>query len=268
MDKYYIYIISDSLGETAEYVAKATASQFDRKYEIRKNSYIRHKDQLMDILDEAKNHQSIILYTTVIDEFKEIIKVQCNEYNLVSIDILGIAMDTFQTFLGLEPRHEPGIIRKLDEKYFKRVEAIEFAVKYDDGKDTRGLKNADIVLLGVSRTSKTPLSMYLANKNFKVANVPLVPEVSIPKELENVDPRKLIGLTTNPVKLNEIRQERLKALGLRDTASYANLNRILEELDYADKIMKEYSCPIIDVSNKAVEETANLIIDIINEREE
>ncbi len=268
MDKYYIYIISDSLGETAEYVAKATASQFDRKYEIRKNSCIRNKEQLMDILDEAKDYESIVLYTTVIEEFKKTIEIQCATYNLRCIDILGSTMENFKSFLDLKPKQEPGIIRKLDEKYFKRVEAIEFAVKYDDGKDPRGLKNADIVLLGVSRTSKTPLSMYLANKNFKVANVPLVPEVRVPKELKDVDPKKIIGLTTNPVKLNEIRQERLKALGLRDTASYANLNRILEELDYADRVMKEYSCPIIDVSNKAVEETANLIIDIINEREE
>ncbi len=123
----------------------------------------------------------------------------------------------------------------LTKNTLKKVEAIEFAVKYDDGKDPRGIKKADIVLIGVSRTSKTPLSMYLAHKNVKVANVPLVPEVPIPDELYQIPTNRIIGLTTDPIKLNEIRQERLKALGLSNTATYANVDRILEELEYADK---------------------------------
>ena len=147
----------------------------------------------------------------------------------------------------------------------KRVEAIEFAVKYDDGKDPRGILKSDIVLLGISRTSKTPLSMYLANKNIKVANVPLVPEIPIPKEVFEIDPKKIIGLTNTPEKLNSIRQERLKALGLSSNASYANLERILQELDYSEKIMKKAGCPVIDVSNKAIEETAGIILDIMKE---
>jgi regulator of PEP synthase PpsR (kinase-PPPase family) len=166
-----------------------------------------------------------------------------------------------------EPKNEPGLIRKLDEKYFKKVEAIEFAVKYDDGKDPRGLKKADIVLIGISRTSKTPLSMYLAHKNIKVANVPLVPEVPVPDEIFEVPPKKIIGLTTNPIKLNEIRQERLKALGLSNEANYASMERILEELDYAEGLMKRLGCPVIDVSTKAVEESANIIMDIMKQNQ-
>ncbi|MBI9015298.1 MAG: kinase/pyrophosphorylase [Clostridiales bacterium] len=267
MDKYVIYIVSDSIGETAEYVARATAAQFDREYEIVKFPFVREKSQIAEVLDEAKVHKSIVLYTTVIEEFKDFLKTSCISNNIPCIDVMSTAMHSFQNFLDLEPKHEPGIIRRLDEKYFKKVEAIEFAVKYDDGKDPRGIKKADVVLLGVSRTSKTPLSMYLANKNLKVANVPLVPEVPVPKELYQIPKDRIIGLTTNPIKLNEIRQERLKALGLSDTATYANLDRILEELDYADKIMKKIDCPIIDVATKAVEETANIIIDIMRDNQ-
>lgn len=265
-NRYMIYIISDSIGETAEYVARATAAQFDKSYEIIKYPFVREASQIEEIVEDAKHHESIVLYTTVIDEFRDLLIKRCEELTIPCIDVMSTAMHTFQNFLGVEPKHEPGIIRRLDEKYFKKVEAIEFAVKYDDGKDPRGIKKADVILLGVSRTSKTPLSMYLANKNLKVANVPLVPEVPVPKELYEIPKERIIGLTTNPIKLNEIRQERLKALGLSDTATYANLDRILEELDYADRIMKEISCPIIDVATKAVEETANIIIEIMRER--
>jgi len=265
MGKYVIYIVSDSIGETAEYVARATAAQFDRDYEIVKFPFVREKSQIEEVVEEAEAHKSIILYTTVIDEFKELLTTRCKALDIPCIDVMSTAMHAFKSFLGLEPKHEPGIIRRLDEKYFKKVEAIEFAVKYDDGKDPRGIKKADVVLLGVSRTSKTPLSMYLANKNLKCANVPLVPEVPVPKEVYQIPKERIIGLTTNPIKLNEIRQERLKALGLSDTAKYANLDRILEELDYADRIMKEIDCPIIDVATKAVEETANIIIEIMKD---
>lgn len=267
MDRYMIYIVSDSIGETAEYVARATAAQFDKKFEIVKFPFIREASQIEEIVQDAEEHKSIILYTTVIDKFRDLLKELTNQRNIPCIDVMSTAMHAFQDFLDLEPKHEPGIIRRLDEKYFKKVEAIEFAVKYDDGKDPRGIKKADVVLLGVSRTSKTPLSMYLANKNLKVANVPLVPEVPVPREVYQIPKEKIIGLTTNPIKLNEIRQERLKALGLSDTATYANLDRILEELDYADRIMKDIECPIIDVATKAVEETANIIIEIMRDRD-
>ena len=167
----------------------------------------------------------------------------------------------------MEPLREAGVIRKMDKSYFNRVEAIEFAVKYDDGKDPRGLLKADLVLVGISRTSKTPLSMYLANKHIKVANVPLVPEVPIPKELDSVEPRRIIGLTNSPEKLNVIRTERLKAMGLNGSANYAKLDRILEELDYSEEVMKRLKCPVINVANKAIEETAGIILDILKEND-
>ena len=220
---------------------------------------------LIEILESGKNEGAIIVYTLVSENLLNIAKEFCEKEDLNHIDLMTPLLKQIANKTGKEPKREPGIIRKLDESYFKRVEAIEFAVKYDDGKDPRGILKSDIVVLGISRTSKTPLSMYLANKNIKVANVPLVPEIPIPDEVFKIDPKKIIGLTNNPEKLNSIRQERLKALGLSSDASYANVERILQELDYAEKIMKKVGCPVINVSDKAIEETAGIIIDIMKE---
>lgn len=262
--KYIIHVVSDSIGETAEHVVKAAVSQFDTiNYMIKRHSYVNEIKYVDEIINYAKNEKGIIAYTLVLPEIREALKKQAEAEGIPTVDLITGIIDTFSGLFGCEPKKEPGLIRRLDVEYFKRVEAIEFAVKYDDGKDVRGIKNADVVLIGVSRTSKTPLSMYLANKNIKVANVPLVPEVQVPKELFEIDKRKIIGLMTNPIKLNEIRIERLKALGLKDDANYANFDRILMELDYAENVMKKIGCPVIDVATKAVEETAGIIIEIM-----
>lgn len=266
MGNLVFYIISDSLGETGEQVARAVIGQFNLdNYEIRKYRYVMDLDFLKEILDEAKDENAIIVYTLVDLKLVEYMARFCEEEQMPSIDLLNPLVDAVKTRTNLKPLREPGIIRKLDERYFKRVEAIEFAVKYDDGKDPRGLIKSDLVIIGISRTSKTPLSMYLANKNIKVANVPLVPEVMPPKELFEIPTKKIIGLTNTPEKLNEIRQERLKALGLSGNANYASMERILEEIDHAEKIMKKLGCPIINVSSKAIEETAGLIVSIMKE---
>ena len=267
METLIIYVISDSVGETAQQVARAAISQFsiNDNYEIRRFPYVVDKKFLMQILNSGKNEDAIILYTLVNEELSNLTKEYCHKQNLSSIDLMSPILDKISNKINKNPKREPGAIRKLDESYFKRVEAIEFAVKYDDGKDPRGILKSDIVLVGISRTSKTPLSMYLANKNIKVANIPLVPEIPLPKELNNINPNKIIGLTNSPEKLNKIRQERLKALGLSKNANYANIERILQELDYSDSIMKKLECPVINVSNKAIEETAGIIMDLIKE---
>ncbi|MBS4536913.1 kinase/pyrophosphorylase [Clostridium sp. D2Q-11] len=265
MDKLMVaYVLSDSIGETGEEVAQAAVSQFNSgEYEIRRFPYITEESQIIEILEEAKQENCIILFTIVIESLRKFLINKSKEYGIQSIDILEPILNAIQKVVGFEPKREPGLIRKLDENYFRKVAAVEFAVKYDDGKDTRGIKKADIVLIGVSRTSKTPLSMYLAHKNVKVANIPLLPEVKPPKELYEIDPRKIMGLTANPIKLNEIRQERLKALGLGNTANYASMERILREIEYAEELMKDLGCEVIDVSNKAVEETAGVIQELM-----
>lgn len=257
-----VYILSDSIGETGEQVARAAISQFNpEKYDIRRFPYITEKNQIVEVFQEAENENSIIIYTMVIRELRNFIIQMGSDLNIPVVDLMTPALDALENVLGYEPKRESGLIRKLDEKYFKKVEAVEFAVKYDDGKDTRGIKKADIVLVGVSRTSKTPLSMYLAHKHFKVANVPLVPEVPAPYEIFAKDVKRVFGLIANPFKLNEIRQERLKSLGLSNNANYASLDRIKLELEYSQEIMKKLNCTVIDVSNKAVEETAGIVLE-------
>lgn len=257
-----VYTLSDSIGETGEQVARAAISQFNpEKYDIRRFPYITEKNQIVEVFQEAENENSIIIYTMVIRELRNFIIQMGSDLNIPVVDLMTPALDALENVLGYEPKRESGLIRKLDEKYFKKVEAVEFAVKYDDGKDTRGIKKADIVLVGVSRTSKTPLSMYLAHKHFKVANVPLVPEVPAPYEIFAKDVKRVFGLIANPFKLNEIRQERLKSLGLSNNANYASLDRIKLELEYSQEIMKKLNCTVIDVSNKAVEETAGIVLE-------
>jgi regulator of PEP synthase PpsR (kinase-PPPase family) len=264
--KPIVYVISDSVGETAEFVVKAVASQFNSGHvDIKRIPYVNDADTIIDAIDEASQLKAMIAYTLVLPELRRVLKEESERRQLIAVDVMGPMMDAFGELLSIDPRLEPGLVRRLDEEYFRRVAAIEFAVKYDDGKDPRGLLLADVVLVGVSRTSKTPLSMYLANKRLKVANLPLVPEVEAPEELFWVPPNKVIGLTINPRQLNEIRQERLKALGLHAQANYASMERILEELEYAEKLMRKVGCPIFDVSNKAVEEVANKILQVLRE---
>jgi regulator of PEP synthase PpsR (kinase-PPPase family) len=259
-----IYVISDALGETAEFVSRAAAAQFNGvKTRIRRVPYVRDEAHLEDIMEEALAEQAILVYTLVLKDLRDSLEKKAIEKGLKTVDILGPLISALTSQTGMEPTHTPNIIHRLDEQYFRKVEAIEFAVKYDDGKDARGVTYADVVLIGVSRTSKTPLSMYLAHKGLKAANIPLVPEVNPPEEIFNVSPRKVIGLILRPELLNQIRTERLKTLGLGKTSDYANLERIMQELEYARSIMKRIGCPIIDATGKAVEETASIVLELL-----
>lgn len=266
LEELKIYVVSDSLGETGEIVVRAAIAQFKTdNYKIKRYSYIQDVEHLLQILNEASDYKnSLLIYTLVNKQLVRIIEKFSDVRGLVTVDLMSPLIEGLSLILENEPTRESGAMRKLDEAYFKRVAAIEFAVKYDDGKDPRGLLEADIVLLGVSRTSKTPLSMYLANKNIKVANVPLVVEASLPEEIYQVSAKKFIGLTNSPEKLNKIRGERLKSLGLPNSSNYANFSRIMDELEYAERIMKRIGCPIIDVSNKAIEETAEIIVSYLS----
>ncbi|SIQ86207.1 pyruvate, water dikinase regulatory protein [Halanaerobium kushneri] len=263
---FLVYVLSDSVGDTAEQVARASAEQYkDSDYEIKKYPYVESKTKIDSIIESLNSENSIFVYTIVNKEISEYLRQKCEEKKVPYIDVMAPCLNTFTDFLGQEPVRESGVIRKLDEDYFKRVEAVEFAVKYDDGKDPRGILKADIVLIGVSRSSKTPLSMYLAHKNYKVVNIPLVKGSKVPDELFEVPRRKIIGLMIDPSDLIEIRRERIRVLGLDNSVDYVSIEKIYEELEYAEKIMRKVGCPVIDMTKKAVEEAANLVIDIIND---
>ena len=244
-----VYVVSDSLGDTAESVAKATISQFDEDIDIVRVPFIRHAEQIQKVIEEAAQHHAVVCHTLVSPELRQTFEKMAEAKNVRYVDILGI-------------------IHKLDEEYFRKVEAIEFAVKYDDGKNPAGFSKADVVLIGVSRTSKTPLSMYMAHKKYKVANLPLVPEVPLPEEIFHIPPYRIIGLIIDPYKLNTIRSERMKALGFSGTANYTDIARIEDELSYAKEVMRQLHCMVIDVSNKAIEETASRIMAIVQRNKE
>ncbi|MGD8189042.1 pyruvate, water dikinase regulatory protein [Brevibacillus ginsengisoli] len=263
-DEQLVYVVSDSIGETAELVVRAVASQFDQStIHVQKFPYIEDKEAVDEIIASAKELNAMVVFTVVVPDLKAYILQKAANAGVPVIDIMGPLLSSFEKSLKIQPTGKPGLVRRLDEEYFRKVDAIEFAVKYDDGRDPRGLLRADVVLIGVSRTSKTPLSMYLANKRLKVANVPIVPEIEPPEELFELPPERCIGLIITPEQLNGIRSERLKALGLTTQANYATIDRIKVELDYCKKIIDRIGCPVIDVSNKAVEETANIILEII-----
>lgn len=259
-----VYVVSDAAGDTGELVVRAAIAQFHPIHaEIRRSPFVTEHSALVRIVEQARLSQGIVLYTLVIPELRDAMRRLAEESGIAAIDLLGPFIETLEQRTGRRSRQEPGLNHVLDADYFRKVEAVEFAVKYDDARDTSGVSKADIVLVGVSRTSKTPLSMYLAHQKYKVANVPLVPELKPPEELFKLPTRKVIGLTIDTSYLNVIRKERLKALGLPNTAAYATTDRIEKELRYADEIMGRLGCFVIDVSHRAVEETASLIMEYV-----
>lgn len=270
IEKLTVHIFSDSFGESGEQMLRCALSQFDiEKYNIIRHSHISTVEALDRELKKIKDYPNVfILFTLVNVDVVKRMKEFCSENNIKYSDLLNPLLSALQAQIGEEPKRQSGAYRVMDEKYFGRIEAIEFAVKYDDGKDQHMLHEADLVLVGISRTSKTPLSIYIANKMYlKVLNIPLVPEVKPPKELFEIPKKKIIGLTNSVEMLNKIRTERVKCIGLRNGSSYSSLSRIIEELNYADHIMKKLGCPVIDVSKKAIEETAQMILEIMKEQE-
>lgn len=256
-----IYVVSDTVGETAELITKTAISQFKgSRVEIKRFPYVEEKDNIDEVISLVKYEQGMIVYTLANPDIRQYMKEVALKEGICACDIIGPLIERIEKASGLHPLYEPGIVHQLDDDYYRRIEAIEFAVKYDDGRDPRGILKADIVLIGVSRTSKTPLSQYLAHKRLKVANVPIVPEVDPPEELFAIPANKCFGLKISPDKLNHIRRERLISLGLDDNAIYANPDRINEELVHFNKLAAKINCQIIDVTNRAIEETANTIL--------
>ena len=264
-DKPVVFVVSDSVGETADLVTRAAIAQFNgAAIELRRFPMVDDLTAVREAVEAARQQPTLIVFTIIVPELRHELFSLCQQHGILAVDIMGPMMDGLSNLLKSTPKGQPGIMHKLDEDYFRRIEAVEFAVKYDDGKDPRGFLRADVVLLGVSRSSKTPVSMYLAHRRIKVANLPLVPEVPLPRELFLVPPGKLVGLRVSPDKLHDIREERVRTIGLRSDANYSNLERILMELDYAEDVFKKTGCAVIDVTNKAIEETAVRVLEIIS----
>lgn len=260
-----IFAISDSIGETANQVAVAAASQFKDDVEVKRMPYIKTLEDIEEVMVALEECDKAMIVSTIITvNVREFLTQKAIEKNIFVINVLGPIINVASTLLEKIPEYNPGAMWNTDEEYFKRIEAMEFAMQYDDSKDYRGLKNADAILVGLSRTSKTPLCMYLANKGIKAINIPLVPEVGVPDELFEVDKKKIFGLVINPLQLIEIRKKRLdKFHRIPSDIEYAGDARVLEEFEFSDKIIKRLGCKTIDVTQRAIEDTALIILNSI-----
>jgi regulator of PEP synthase PpsR (kinase-PPPase family) len=263
-----IHIISDSTGDTASRVARAAQAQFSSSpVNIVRHPRVTTVAGLQSVFAKLSGQARTTVFFTLIDrDLRRQATELCEQHGLPGCDLLGAPLEALQLASGDEAELVPGRPVALEMDYFKRVAAMEFAVKHDDGLSGEGLDEADIVIVGVSRTGKTPLSMYLGYLGYKTANTPLVPGVEPPAQLFRVDRSKIVGLTIDPERLQRIRGRRLRAMGGRARDNYADLAKILEELDECTSIFRKLGCPVIDVSNLAVEESALRVINLVEER--
>jgi len=260
-----IHVLSDSTGETAMRFAEAVERQFpEENFEIVRHPRITSVDDVQLAAARARGRRAVLMYTLVEPQFRDAMRTLCKRYRLHYCDLLGHPIEAVARVSGQPATMTPGARPILDSSYFKRMAAIEFAVRYDDGVAAHGLKDADIVLVGVSRSSKTPLSMYLGYLGYKTANVPVVRGIEPPKELFQIDPGKIVGLTIDAKALAEIRGERARVM--RGSQKYADLVEIYEELEQAEAVHRRLGCPVIEVSNLAIEETARRIIHLVEQR--
>ncbi len=259
-DVMTVVIISDSTGETAINYIKSVTSQFpDLQTRMVRRPDIRTKEEIDEIMDQI-DKESVIVMTVADKDLSLYLRARAKEANIIVLDILSYGINKFEELTGKKAIRKAGLTRTLSSGYFKMIDSIEFAIQYDDGKDPRGFPKSDIVLVGVSRTSKTPTTMILATKNFKVSNLPLVPESVLPQELFEVDPDRIIGLVIDPDKLSDIRSLRTRTLGLKGESKYFDKERIKEELDYAMEVFKDLDCKVIDVTENTIEQTATEIV--------
>jgi regulator of PEP synthase PpsR (kinase-PPPase family) len=260
-----LHVVSDSTGETAARLVLALEAQFpEQLFEEIRHPRVETVDDLQLAVNRARGRPAVVVYTLVQPELREAMRALCRRARLHYCDLLGHPIEAVTKVSGTAARMTPGARHPLDSAYFKRMEAIEFAVKYDDGMG-RGLEEADIVLVGVSRTSKTPLSMYLGYLGYKTANVPIVKGIDPPAELFEIEQAKIVGLTLEASRLAEIRQERLRHMG-SSKRQYGELVQIYEELEQATAVQRRLGCPVLEVSELSIEETAHRIIRLVTQR--
>ena len=261
---HQVYLISDSTGETLDRIFMALKAQFNNfDYDLNQFSFTRTENQITTILNDAKKQESpIILYTVVNSKLAKFLAEKANEKNIPCFGVLGDLILNFSKILNEKATHQPSAQHVLDEDYYKRIEAIQFTMNHDDGNNTENILESDIILIGVSRTSKTPTSIYLANKGLKTSNIPLVNDMSIPNDIMKSETLCVIGLTTEAERLYDIRRNRLNSLKENEASDYTNLEKIRLEVEQSKKIFKKNRWPTIDVTRKSVEETAASIIKI------
>lgn len=258
-----IFVVSDGTGETAADTVRAAMLQFSSRWRMRKFADVRTAAHARSVIQEAAAANALVVYTLVNHEAAEALRDAGAERGVPTVDLLGPLIQQIAGHLHLEPRSEPGLLRGFSDEYFRRIEAVEFAVRHDDGANLHTLHQADIVLVGPSRTSKTPLSMYLAQRGYKTGNVPLVPGLEPPRELLEIASRKVFGLIVDPERLLTIRRNRVRALGSAPALAYADPDAVQRELQSARRLFAQRRWRVIDISGRAVEENASRILGLM-----
>ncbi len=266
---FHLHMVSDSTGETLITVARAVAAQYANVTPI-EHVYplVRSQKQLDRVLSEIEESPGIVLFTLLDDELVNRLQQKCADINIPSLSIIGPVLQLFQAYLGAETSHRVGAQLVLNAEYFKRIDALNYTMLHDDGQHTEGLEEADVVLVGVSRTSKTPTSIYLANRGIRTANVPLVPGIAVPHELESLEKPLVVSLHATPERLIQVRQNRLLGLGAQlDSESYIDKQSVTDEVMFARKLCARHGWAQLDVTRRSIEETAAAIIKLLTDRQ-
>ena len=267
---FHLHMVSDSTGETLITVARAVAAQYANVTPI-EHVYplVRSQKQLDRVLSEIEESPGIVLFTLLDDELVDRLQKKCAEINIPSLSIIGPVLQLFQAYLGAETSHRVGAQHVLNAEYFKRIDALNYTMLHDDGQHSEGLEEADIVLVGVSRTSKTPTSIYLANRGIRTANIPLVPGIPLPQELEKLSKPLIVSLHATPERLIQVRQNRLLGLGAptTDSDTYIDKQSVTDEVMFARKLSARHGWAQLDVTRRSIEETAAAIMKLLSDRQ-
>ena len=263
-----LIVISDGTGETATEMTRAAITQFpDREIFFTRYKNVRTTEHIDAIFQEAALHHDMVVYTIVKPELRNYVNSLSKKEKVRSVDLLGPLLQSFANVFETEPDYQPGLLHAVNDEYFRKVAAVEFTLNHDDGRNIKSLEEADVILLGISRTSKTPLSIYLSLEGIKVVNVPMIMGLPLPEKIFEIDQRKIFGLTIDPNTLHEIRKNRLDRLGVNQDGEYADINKVTEEIEWANSIFSQNKrWPVFNVTGKALEETAAEIIKLLNMR--
>lgn len=263
-----IIIISDGTGETATAMTRAAITQFqDKEIFFSRYKNVRTKEHIESIIKEASLNHDLVVFTIASLELRSYLLELAKTERIRAIDLLGPLLNQIANIFENEPDYQPGLLHAVDDKYFKKVEAIEFTLNHDDGRNLATLEETDVILVGISRTSKTPLSIYLSMEGIKVVNIPIIKGMPLPEKLFQVDQRKIFALTIDVEALTEIRKNRLSRLGSNDSGDYADLTNVQEEIEWANNLFSQNKrWPVFNVTGKALEETASEIIKLLNMR--
>ncbi len=263
----HIFIVSDATGSTCEMVVKAALSQFrTTDVHLHRVRYVRTEKEIMNVVREVMEVDGIIAYTLVSNELRELIYSEGRKCAVPTIDVMGPLLSRFTDYLEISPMAVPGMFRSLNKKYYKRIECIDFAVKHDDGKKTGDLYKADIIIVGPSRTSKTPISIYLAYRDYKVVNIPMIVGIDPPEELFQINQNKIVGLTITPSRLKTIREVRASRYTHIQLSEYIDVELIRKELKNCMQIYNKHNWKIVDVTSKSIEEAATEVMRLFGNR--